>query len=61
MQSAVQYNPMTPLIASYQRVLVEGLWPNWLSLWPVTTLAVLLCAFGLRLFRQHSGEMVDEL
>jgi len=61
MQKAVQYNPMTAVMTAYQQVLVEGQWPNWASLWPVTVLAVLLCAFGLRLFRQHSGEMVDEL
>ena len=61
MQKAVHYNPMTAVIVSYQQVLVEGIWPNWVSLWPVTLAAVLLCLFGLRLFRQHAGEMVDEL
>ncbi len=61
MQNAVQYNPMTPVITAYQQVLVEGHWPNWISLWPISVAAVVLCAFSLRLFRQHAGEMVDEL
>lgn len=60
-QDAVQYNPMTALITSYQQILVAGQWPNWYSLWPVTVLAVMFCLLGLRLFRQHAGEMVDEL
>ena len=61
MQNAVQYNPMTPVITAYQQILVEGHWPNWTSLWPITVAAVVLCVFSLRLFRQHAGEMVDEL
>lgn len=60
-QSALRYNPMTQIIASYQGVLVAGRWPDWYSLWPVTVLAALLCLWGLRLFRAHAGEMVDEL
>jgi len=60
-QSALQYNPMTILITSYQQILVSGQWPAWHSLWPVAVVAILLCLWGLRLFRQHAGEMVDEL
>ncbi len=54
-------NPMTSLMAAYQNILVIGLWPDWVSLWPVTLLAVLLCVWGMRLFRKNAGEMVDEL
>lgn len=61
MQTVLQYNPMTILITSYQQILVNGVWPNWHSLWPVALVAVLLCAWGLKLFREHAGEMVDEL
>ena len=39
----------------------EGGLGTWISLWPVTLLAVLLCIWGMRLFRKHAGEMVDEL
>lgn len=54
-------NPMASLIAAYQTVLVTDHWPQWHTLWPITLLALLLCALGFRLFRMHSGEMVDEL
>ncbi|MFM7010495.1 MAG: ABC transporter permease, partial [Betaproteobacteria bacterium] len=57
----VEMNPMTALIGSYQRVLVEGQWPLWNSLLPIAVLAAAFCLLGLRLFRQHAGEMVDEL
>ena len=60
-QKALRFNPMTNIIASYQGVLVNGRWPDWSSLWPVTLLALALCAWGMRLFRAHAGEMVDEL
>jgi lipopolysaccharide transport system permease protein len=57
----VHLNPMARLVAACQDILVHGRWPDWLSLTPVLVLAVLLCAFGMRLFRRHSGELVDEL
>jgi lipopolysaccharide transport system permease protein len=60
-QKIMVFNPMANLITAYQSILVNGIWPNWLSLWPATLLAALLCAWGMRLFRRHSGEMVDEL
>jgi lipopolysaccharide transport system permease protein len=41
--------------------LVTGQGPDWVSLWPVALLGMLLCIWGLRLFRRHAGEMVDEL
>lgn len=55
------YNPMAGLMGAYQTILVSGAWPDWGSLWPVTLLAILLCFWGMRLFRKHSGELVDEL
>ncbi|MDO9168886.1 MAG: ABC transporter permease [Methylobacter sp.] len=60
-RSLMSYNPMAALIAACQDILVTGQWPNWQSLWPVTLLAIALCAFGMRLFSRHAGEMVDEL
>jgi lipopolysaccharide transport system permease protein len=60
-QQLIRFNPMARLIAGYQEVLVFGRWPNWTSLWPVAVLSLLLCAYGLYLFRSRSGEMVDEL
>ena len=52
---------MTHLMGAYQQILVNGQWPDWRSLWPITLIAVLLCIAGVQLFRKHAGEMVDEL
>ncbi len=60
-QAYMRWNPMFRLITAYHEVLVYGRWPNWYSLWPVAVLSVLLCAYGLYLFRRRAGEMVDEL
>jgi lipopolysaccharide transport system permease protein len=54
-------NPMAPIVQAYQGVLVNGEWPRWGSLVLVAALSVLLCALGIRLFLERSGEMVDEL
>lgn len=60
-QQVLALNPMTGLMSAYQTILVRGELPNWHALWPVAVLALLLCIWGLRLFRKHAGEMVDEL
>jgi lipopolysaccharide transport system permease protein len=54
-------NPMAPLITAAQDILVYARWPAWPSLVPVFVVSLLLCAWGWRLFRRHSGELVDEL
>lgn len=54
-------NPLAPVIAAAQDIVVYGRWPAWSSLVPVLVIALLLCAWGWRLFRRHSGELVDEL
>ncbi len=55
------YNPMAPLIGAYQTIFTTGQLPDWGSLGMPLIVAVLLCVFGMRLFRKRSGEMVDEL
>ena len=55
------YNPMFHLISSYQRIFVFGQWPEWDNLVFPLIWGVLFCGIGLHLFRQHIGEMVDEL
>jgi len=60
-KSLLVLNPMAAPIMSYQRVLVQGLWPEWRTLAPISLMALLLCMVGMRLFRTHVGEMVDEL
>jgi len=60
-KSLLAFNPMMTFISAYQGILVSGVWPNWQGLIPVTVASVVLCIFGMRLFRKRSGEMVDEL
>lgn len=60
-RSLMGYNPIASLMTAFQDILVSGQWPTWQSLLPVTILAVTLCILGIRLFRKHVGEMVDEL
>lgn len=57
----ISYNPMAPLMDGFQKVLSVGQWPQWDSLLYPAVLAVLLSLLGLRLFRRHVGDMVDEL
>lgn len=57
----IDLNPMASLMAAFQGVLVSGQWPHWETLWPITSLAVFLCLVGMRFFRKHAGEIVDEL
>lgn len=54
-------NPMAPIVAACQQILVQGAWPQWQSLWLVTLIGILLMMLGLYLFRKHAGDMVDEL
>ena len=54
-------NPMAPVVAACQGVLVNGRWPEWTALLPTLLVALAMCALGLLLFRGHAGEMVDEL
>lgn len=60
-QPFMQWNPMAELVMAYQGILVGGQWPQWPRLWFVALLAVAFCVLGVRLFRAHVGEMVDEL
>ncbi|MFA9218793.1 MAG: ABC transporter permease [Sphingomonadaceae bacterium] len=55
------WNPMAPIVAAYQTILVHGRAPDWSALTPALLLAIVLCALGLYLFRRRAGEMVDEL
>jgi lipopolysaccharide transport system permease protein len=57
----VAFNPLAPLIAACQGILVRGAWPQWQSLLPVGLIAAGLCLLGMLLFRKRAGEMVDEL
>lgn len=60
-QDLMAYNPMAPLVAGFQAVLVMGQWPQWASLLYPALLAALCCLLGVRLFRRNAGDMMDEL
>lgn len=60
-KSIMAINPMYPLIQAYQGIFVLGQLPDWGTLFYPLVLGVVLCGLGMRLFRQHVGEMVDEL
>ena len=54
-------NPMYSLISSYQSIFVNQELPYWSALaYPAVT-GVGLCVLGFGMYRQHVGEMVDEL
>lgn len=57
----IDLNPMTSVIVAFQSVLVTRQWPNWVTLWPIGLWSLIFCCLGVRLFRKHSGEMIDEL
>lgn len=57
----IGYNPMAPLMDGFQRVLTAGQWPQWPTLVYPAVLALILIVLGMRLFRRHAGDMVDEL
>ena len=60
-RNLMAWNPVYPLIASYQRIIVEHQWPVWGDLWPVSILAPVVALISDIAFRHLSGAMVDEL
>jgi lipopolysaccharide transport system permease protein len=61
LRQLLAWNPLAPVIGACQAILVRAEAPDWRSLVPALMLGVLMCMFGLRLFRRRSGDMVDEL
>jgi lipopolysaccharide transport system permease protein len=61
LRAVLEVNPMTPIVVAYQGIFLQAQEPNWFSLWPTLVIAIVLNALGLRLFRKHQVEMVDEL
>jgi len=60
-QRLIVLNPVYPLIAAYQGIVVEHRWPIWSDLWPVAAVAVAAVLAGDLAFRRLSRFMVDEL
>lgn len=61
LQPLMAINPVGAIMAAMQGILVQGQWPAWSSLIYPLILTIILCTLGMRLFRRHSGDMVDEL
>lgn len=61
LQELMYLNPMYGVVLALQNILVQGIWPNWGTLLPATTLGFFLIGYGFRLFRKQSAELVDEL
>lgn len=57
----MNWNLMASLVNAYQVIMVNGQWPQWKTLIPLTLVGLILCILGIRLFRKRVGEMVDEL
>ena len=57
----IRWNPVYPLITSYQRIIVEHQWPVWSDLWPVVLVAVAVAVLADTAFRYLADAMVDEL
>jgi lipopolysaccharide transport system permease protein len=60
-RTLIVWNPMASLVIAYQTILVNGQWPQWETLLPITLMGAVLCFLGMQLFRKRAGEMVDEL
>lgn len=60
-RALLAWNPMASIVTAYQAILVNGQWPQWQTLLPVTLVSIVLCFLGMQLFRRRAGEMVDEL
>lgn len=57
----MKLNPVFHILHACQDVFLNKKWPAWIDMIYPAILGILLCIVGLYLFRQHSGEMVDEL
>ncbi|HPF74604.1 MAG: ABC transporter permease [Lysobacteraceae bacterium] len=61
LRSWLPLNPMQPLVAAYQRVFLDGLSPDPMSLLPLAVMSLLLLLLAARFFLSRVGELVDEL
>lgn len=60
-QLLLQINPLTGLITGMQSILVQGEYPQMISLVYPLLVTCALVWLGIRLFRKHSADLVDEL
>lgn len=60
-QTVLQLNPMVPLIAGLQRVVVVRELPIWGTLIYPTIVSLLLSWWAIHVFNRHQNDMMDEL
>jgi lipopolysaccharide transport system permease protein len=60
-KDVLEWNPMFPLIRSYQAIFLDRHWPDWGQLIPLAILTLVLLIVGARFFLARVGELVDEL
>jgi lipopolysaccharide transport system permease protein len=60
-RTVLEWNPMWPLIQSYQGIFLDQAMPNWSVLVYPAVLAVFFCLLGMYSFLRLQGEIVDEL
>jgi lipopolysaccharide transport system permease protein len=60
-RSYVEANPVTPIVQSFQAVLLEGRSPSFSSLWYPLIVAGIAAAIGVFLLRRASPQMADAL
>lgn len=61
LQHLFKFNPLYPLVASYQNVLLFGRPPIWPELMTLLGISIATAALALMVFRRASPEMVDAL
>lgn len=61
LQIFLTLNPMYHLIKGYQDIFMSHVWPHWSAIAVLGILSLLLCLVTLRMYRNHIGEVVDEL
>ena len=60
-RNMIAWNPLYPLVTSYQQIIVEHRWPAWTALWVVAAAALAVAVLSDTAFRRLAGPMVDEL
>lgn len=54
-------NPMVHIVTSYRQILIWGVQPDWLALFIILVVTVVLLPFGYRLFKRQSLRFVEEI
>jgi lipopolysaccharide transport system permease protein len=61
LRPALAWNPLLPLVAGLQRIVVEKQWPLWDGVPVSAAFAVVVAAIGLLTFRALASDLLDEL